>query len=100
MSLSQDLTTDLDTFLDTTDFAVAATLNGTTAINVIFDAAYEAVNLQTGEVEGAAPVAICKSSDVSGVSHGDTLDVNGTTYYVRGIQPDGTGLTTLILSED
>lgn len=94
------LTDDLSIFTSTNDFAAAAALNGTTAINVIFDAAYEAINLQTGEVEGTAPVAICKESDVSGVSHGDTLLVNGTTYHIRGVRPDGTGLTTLILSED
>lgn len=94
---------DLDGFLSTEDFGSAATLTCgtgknavTTLINVIFDDGFRAVE----NLESAAPQAHCKASDVAAAAHGDTLQVGGATYTIRGIQPDGTGMTVLILSED
>jgi hypothetical protein len=37
---------------------------------------------------------------VANASRGDTFVVGGTIYYVQEVQPDGTGITTLILSRD
>lgn len=99
MTLKSDITSDLDTFLDTDEFAVSITYNSTT-IKGIFDDEYKGVNALTGEIEATAPQAIVKTSDVSGIAHGNTLTINSTTYYVIGIQQDGTGLTILILSKD
>jgi len=49
-------------------------------------------------VESKKPVFLCKSSDVVGVAHGDDVVASDSTAYkVRGIQPDGTGMTKLIL---
>jgi len=49
-------------------------------------------------VESKKPVFLCKSSDVVGVAHGDDVVASDSTAYkVRGIQPDGTGITKLIL---
>lgn len=87
-----------------TDFAVDAAFSHAggqaSIIKVIFDNDFKAVNLATGEVESTGPQAVCKTSDVSNAVHGDTLTVGCISYYIIGIQPDGTGITILFLSKD
>lgn len=51
-------------------------------------------------VESLIPIVECLDDDVSGVDHGDSLTIRGTTYKVIGIQPGSYGTTTLILSKD
>lgn len=63
------------------------------AVNGIFDAAYE----EAADIEGSSPVFGCATASVSGARHGDALVVAGVSYVVRGVQPDGTGWTRLIL---
>jgi hypothetical protein len=38
-----------------------------------------------------------ESSKVTGVAHGDTMTIDGTTYNIVAIKPDGTGVTDLVL---
>lgn len=99
MTLKSDTATDIDTFLSTNEFAVSYTYNSN-VFTGIFDDAYKGINLATGEIESTEPQIIVKSSNVSGIEHGNTLIINSITYYVIGIHPDGTGLTTLTLSKD
>lgn len=94
MTLSADILTDLDTMIDTDDFAVSATL-GAATIRVIFDNAYA----EDLEITGTNPIATCKASDVATASRGDTITISGTDYTIQNIQPDGTGETLLILDE-
>ncbi|HDK41519.1 MAG TPA: hypothetical protein ENG93_02540 [Nitrospirae bacterium] len=100
MTLKDQLTSDIDMMLDTSEFAVTATYDGSTSVNGIFDNDYEAADLGEGAVEASVPTFLYKSSDISNVQQGMTLVVNGTTYKVREIRPDGTGMTLLVLSED
>jgi len=104
MGLLDEIESDIDTFVDTDDFAVSVTYtpNGgdPSTISGIFDNETEAFNTQTGEIEAGGPQILVKDSDVSGVAKGDTIVKDSTTYYVRGIEPDGTGMTILKLSED
>ena len=100
---------DLDAFitelLDTDAFAQIATYirQGfpSVGIPVIFDSEYSTVE-GIGEpgVGAVSPQALCRTADVENASRGDTLVVGGTTYYVQEVRPDGTGITTLILSRD
>lgn len=101
MSLGNLITSDLDIFFSSDGFAVQATYEGR-IINVIFDSEYQALEMLGGGVgvESSSPSALCKTSDVSNAKHGDTLTISGTTYYVTGVQPDGTGITRLLLSKD
>lgn len=100
MTLKDTIEADLNVFFDTKDFAQSATYTPAggqaKTINCIFDDAFAAVQ----GVESSDPQVLVKDSDVIDVKHGDTLAVAGTTYKVRGIHPDGTGITTLILSKD
>jgi hypothetical protein len=94
------LTADLGVFLNALEFGVTAiyTHNGSDplSINAIFDDGFRAVE----DVESYVPQILCKSSDVVGAAHGDTVTIGTATWYIRGIEADGSGLTSLRLSED
>lgn len=87
-----------DGLMDTAAFSHAG--GAAVDIPVIFDNDFKALNVDTGMVESAGPMAICKTSDVSTAVHNDTLTINSVVYKIIGIQPDSMGLTTLILSKD
>lgn len=77
-------TEDLDAFLDTGDFGVAATYNGSTAVSVIHDKAY----LDALGMAGTNPMALGKASDFpvsSAISK--TLLIGSTTYTIRNVRP-------------
>lgn len=99
MTLSSLLTDDLDTFFNSSDFAVDATLNGDTTITVIFDDDYDLIAAGEAGIGGSEPMVKCKTSDVQGVEL-LTLAINGTVYNIAGPpEPDGTGITILKLEE-
>lgn len=104
MTLAADMITDLETFYETDDFAVSATLTVgavVSTIGVIFSAPFRGLNPASGEIESTAPEARCKTSDVSSAVHGSTLVIGGTTYKVIGKQPTEDNLETiLVLSKD
>lgn len=66
---------------------------------VIFDNGYAAGSVGLAGMAGTQPSALVRSADVSDVSVGGSLDVNGATYVVAELQPDGTGMTTLLLEK-
>lgn len=97
MTLKTDILADIsDVFFNSDEFADDGVLNSITAIKVIFDDGFVAAQGR----ESSSPTALCISTDVADVVHGNTLEINGTTYFVTGIQPDGTGTTLLILSKE
>lgn len=87
-------------FLDTTHgFAVAATYNGTTTVNGIFDNDYFEIGAGTPGMEGNQPSFLCRAADVPSAAQNDTLLINSVTYTVVAVQPDGTGFVRLVLRE-
>lgn len=98
MTFASDLVADFGTFLDTDAFGTFATLSGGSQVAVIFDNAYVAgLGGIGGLVESTGPACIASSADVSSVVQGSTLTINAVAYTVTGVQPDGTGVTTLQL---
>lgn len=89
-------TEDLTAFFSTSDFGTAATYNGSTTINGIFDNDYTE---PMGRLQAASPVFVCRTADVSTAAHGQTLVINAVTYKIRGVEPDGTGITLLRLEK-
>ena len=90
-------------FFDSDDFASSATFTDVSAgtsstIKGIFDK--ESVEQAVGEAGliEEVPVFTCKPSDVSDATFNDTLAIDGTTYYIKEILPDGTGVTRITLS--
>jgi len=94
MNLQSHIESDLNTFFSTDDFATAATIDGKT-VKGIFDNAY----IEDLDVSGTIPVFVCKKNDVSDVSQGDPVEIGETSYQVASIEPDGTGVTRLVLEE-
>lgn len=90
------MTEDASDFLILDDFSVTANYNSGTTVNGILDRAY----VEVQGTESNRPVFTCALADVSGVNHGKSLVVGGTTYSVVGVQPDESRfMVKLILSE-
>lgn len=67
---------------------------------VIFDRPSSALAIAGMGVESLQPQALCRDIDVYDATHACTLTIGGETWKIIDIQPDGTGVTTLILSLD
>ena len=88
---------DLLAFLSTDEFAVTANYNSGTSVVGIFNNAHELAPLGMAMQAAARPEFLCRSADLDASPVGKSLIVNGTTYSVAEQQPDGTGMTLLIL---
>lgn len=101
MSFLDQISADLDVFFS--DFSVNAVLSPSggypRSIKVIFDNAYENIELFSG-IGTTGPIAQAKDADVMDIARNDLLTVNGRSYYIGKIKPDGTGITIMGLSED
>lgn len=84
----------LSEFLDDTELADNASI-GASTIAGIFDNQFVEVN----GIEGVRPVFTCAEANVATIAHGDALTIKSISFKVAGIQPDGTGLTSLILEK-
>lgn len=88
------ITIDAAEFMDTTyGFAVSVTVDGV-ACSAIFDNA----NADTfGIVANTQPTLLLASDAAPLAAVGDAVSVAGTSYTIAEIQPDGTGMTRLLL---
>lgn len=93
MAFTEDLTPMFDTVHG---FAVNATFK-TATIPVIFDDQYYAEQGMDVDIASSRPAATCRTADVSTAAEGDSIVINGTTYYVTVVMPDSTGITVLSL---
>lgn len=94
--------TDISTFYGDEWTSTATFTHGVTvaSISVIFDRAGAVVQVGEMEVQTAAPVARCKTSDVSTAVKNDTLVIGGVTYYVKHKEPINNEETLVHLSTD
>ena len=94
---------DLAGYFETDSHGSSATItiNGSgSSINVILNKEYFAIDPGLGmEVEGTQPVATGRSSDMTNVEIGDTILISSVTYNIINVQPDGVGVTALVLEE-
>lgn len=90
---------DLDIYYS--DFGVDVTFDGKT-IRAIIDSRYTGLMDQRGfePVESYEYMARVKTTDITGISHDDTITWDGVDYYVKNIQHTGSGETLLFLSEE
>ena len=84
---------DLDVFLD--EFAVTALLPGAVTVNVIFDNQYAS----PFDISASRPSCLGKSTDLDSLLFGAEIAVDGVDYVVRSVEPDGTGMTRLMLEK-
>ena len=92
-------------FMDPDEFGsvISYTKPGAPAvpINVIFDAESEAISLGDLDVSSFAPRILVSVADLpAGAGDGDTAVVDGVSYSVREVQPDGTGMAVLKLEKN
>lgn len=76
-----------------TDFGVAAVVGGVSCTG-IFDKAFSDV---LGIVAGTSPTFLVAAAAVPAAAVGDTVTIAAVAYTIAEIQPDGTGMTRLIL---
>lgn len=88
-------TEDLDLFIDTDDFATTVTVDSG-SVNAIFEEQWVEINTSRTPFSGMAPTLFGKHSDFTG-HNGDAVVIGSTTYTIRDIQPDGSGMCLVIL---
>ncbi len=99
-TFKEDLLTDLDdVFLDNEEFAVDVLYNAATFQGIFDDGFIDSADDGIA-VESTAPQVQVKTSDVVGALHDETMTINSIDYKIIGIQPDGTGMTLILLSLD
>lgn len=95
---------DLDAFVDTADFAVAATITpaagGRKVVPGIYDEKYLDAALGEYVEETTRPRFTCKEADVTGIKRGDAICIpgQGEFHIMTGPQTDGTGMAVLDLT--
>ena len=85
-------TEDLTPFFRVAEFASSATLDGV-SVTGIFDNQY----IDTLGVASRQPMFTLPTADAAAATQASVLIVEGVTYRVRSIEPDGTGVTVLML---
>ena len=88
------MTEDLAPFF--ADFAVDATVNGQ-AVRGIFDNGFASAEVGLVGMSSARPMLTLPTAGLAADPVGQTAVVNGTSYLVAVHQPDGTGVSTLML---
>jgi hypothetical protein len=61
--------------------------------SVIFDAPFQ----EAGGFEAEQPSALARSADVAGLLHGSQVYIGDAAWVVAGLQPDGAGMTRIVL---
>jgi hypothetical protein len=89
-------TEDLSAFFIPADFAQAATLAGVDVL-AIFDNGYAFGNAGLTGMASTQPTLTLATADVPATPVGATAIVNATTYVVVAHEPDGTGVSRLLL---
>ena len=83
---------DLTAFFNAAEHGTAASLDGLPVVGIFGNAFADAYGISSREVLYTLPTASCSAVTIS-----STLVVGSATYRVASIQPDGTGVTTLVL---
>jgi hypothetical protein len=89
-------TEDFSAFMNTSEFATTCTLNGAT-VAAIFDAAYAQGSVGTYGMASSQPVLTLATADVPATPVGAAVVVGAASYMVAEHQPDGTGISRLLL---
>jgi len=92
---------DLSVFTNPAEFGQVATattkFGEVITLPVIFDNAYESA--LGGFAESSGPSALAQSALVQDLAHGSQIEISARTWAIVEIQPDGTGMTRLVLEK-
>jgi len=87
---------DLDVFFSASEFATTATLAGVEILG-IFESAYALASVGPAGMASENPVFTTKTSLLGNDVVGQEILIGETQYTVAEHQPDGTGLSLLVL---
>lgn len=91
-------TEDLSAFMNVAEFATTVTLNGV-PVSAIFDAAYALGSVGEYGMASSQPMLTLATADVPAAPVGQAVVANGVNYLVAAHEPDGTGLSRLLLEK-
>ena len=77
-----------------TDFGSDVVIGAATVRGIFDDAYQDALGMGS-----SGPVLLCAAADVTSVTHGTALSIGGVGYTIVSKQPDGTGISRLVLQE-
>ena len=66
-------------------------------ITVLFDNPSQSIMLAMGEISSSGPKVSAMTSDVPNAKKGDTFTIGTVGYTVTDVNPDGTGMTEMVL---
>lgn len=95
---------DLSGFFDENDFAGQAKITSeetkrTILVSGIFDNDFLSVSGGEVQINSAGPAFTAQSSELTTIKTGDALIYEGVTYKIRRVEPDGTGISNIILNK-
>lgn len=80
--------------------ATATTRHGeVVTLQVIFDNGYQLAGAGPMGLASSQPSATARSADVADLITGSAIEIGGVSYTVAEQQPDGTGMTVLLLEK-
>lgn len=83
-------------FFSLGDFAQVAVIGGQ-SVRGVFDVAYALGGVGPVGMAGSQPVFSCATQDIPADPAGQPLVIAGATYTVAAHEPDGTGISRLLL---
>lgn len=95
MAFAEDLTA----FFAAEDFAVSATFNAGQVLG-IFDNPSKDFHLGQAGISDTKPTFTGRTVDLAAAVYGSTIVINGVTWTVMDTNPDGTGVTVLVIKEN
>jgi len=98
---------DIDTFLNLNDFGSSITITPVASgssyiVNGIYDNEANVFDVQTAAFISSGPQIQFSTTDILNMNLNDKVQVSGVSgliYYVQTIKPDGTGITSVALSQ-
>jgi hypothetical protein len=89
-------TENFSAFMNTAEFATSVTLDGV-SVPAIFDAAFALGSVGAYGMASTQPTLTLASASVPANPVGLTVVANGQSYLVAAHEPDGTGVSRLLL---
>lgn len=91
-------TEDLSAFMNVAEFATTVTLAGV-PVSAIFDSAYALGSVGEYGMASSQPMLTLATADVPAAPIGQAVVVNGVNYLVTAHEPDGLGISRLLMGK-
>lgn len=86
------MTEDMTLFFDTEEHGTEMLLDGVAVVGIL-----HREYLEVAGMGSSGPVFVCPAAEAEGVEEDSTAVAGATSYLVRSVDPDGTGLVRIRL---